>query len=442
MVLGITGLFLGIAVLIIVSYRGYHAVPTSLLAGAVILILNGINVWTGFSTSWIGGMAVVFTNYYLLFLASSMFANMMQITGACETIAYKFVDWFGKKHILTVLTVFCFLLCYGGVSFFVIMFAIAPIAWSLFEELNIPRKMIIVATAAGAGAFVLAAPGSSQIQNVIPTAMGTSLVSAPIMGTLMTAIGMALSIFMVEWYYKKTMQQVAQGQIEGWVPLEAQTTYKRESLPGAAGGFTPLIVVIAVIIIGSFTIKKADATLLAVIAMCLGIIAALALNFKQIEGKKSTAFKSWLKDSAIGASGAALTLGAVVGFGTIVSSTDAFAAIVKALMSMDISVYWKGVISTSAIAGICGSASSGAQLTMQYLGDYFVHSGANLDVLHRLIANASITFDALPHATGCFLMLSYFGLNHKIAYKYIFVLDVVIPVIVVAVFTAIATVMF
>lgn len=168
MVLGITGLFLGIAVLIIVSYRGYHAVPTSLLAGAVILILNGINVWTGFSKSWIGGMAVVFTNYYLLFLASSMFANMMQITGACETIAYKFVDWFGKKHILTVLTVFCFLLCYGGVSFFVIMFAIAPIAWSLFEELNIPRKMIIVATAAGAGAFVLAAPGSSQIQNVIP----------------------------------------------------------------------------------------------------------------------------------------------------------------------------------------------------------------------------------------------------------------------------------
>jgi H+/gluconate symporter-like permease len=111
-------------------------------------------------------------------------------------------------------------------------------------------------------------------------------------------------------------------------------------------------------------------------------------------------------------------------------------------MGLNISEYWKGVIATGAISGICGSASSGAQLTMQYLGDYFVNSGCNLDVMHRLVANASITFDALPHATGCFLMLSYFGLNHKIAYKYIFILDVVVPVVLVAIFTAICTVMY
>ena len=149
-VLGIIGLFLGIGVLIIVSYKGFHAIPTSLLAALVVLLLNGINVWSGFSESWIGGMAVVFTNYYLLFLVSTLFANMMQTTGACETIAYKFVAWFGKKHILTVLTIFCFLLCYGGVSFFVIMFAIAPIGFSLFEELNIPRPIIIRVLASAA----------------------------------------------------------------------------------------------------------------------------------------------------------------------------------------------------------------------------------------------------------------------------------------------------
>ncbi len=101
---------------------------------------------------------------------------MMQATGACETIAYKFVDWFGKKHILTVIALLCFILCYGGVSFFVIMFAVGPIAFALFEELNIPRKLIVAATAAGNGAFVLAAPGSPQIQNVIPTALGTNLI--------------------------------------------------------------------------------------------------------------------------------------------------------------------------------------------------------------------------------------------------------------------------
>ena len=91
--IGIVGLFLGILTLIIVSYKGFHAVPTSLLAGLVIMTFNCINIWTGFSESWIGGMAVVFTNYYILFLVSTLFANMMQLTEACETIEI------GRAHV-------------------------------------------------------------------------------------------------------------------------------------------------------------------------------------------------------------------------------------------------------------------------------------------------------------------------------------------------------
>ena len=441
-VLGIIGLFLGIGVLIIVSYKGFHAIPTSLLAALVVLLLNGINVWSGFSESWIGGMAVVFTNYYLLFLVSTLFANMMQTTGACETIAYKFVAWFGKKHILTVLTIFCFLLCYGGVSFFVIMFAIAPIGFSLFEELNIPRPMIIVCTAAGAGAFVLAAPGSPQIQNVIPASMGTSLMAAPILGAVMTLGGMALSVITVEYIYRREMQKVESGESQGWVSDGKIYAGNRETRPHIIGGFLPLVVVIGIIIGGSYTFRGINATMLAIIAMCVGILVTMTVNYKCIEGDKRKVFREWLSNGATGAAGPALTLGAVVGFGTVVSKTTAFSSIVKWLMTLQISTYWKGVIATGAIAGICGSASSGEQLTMQYLGEYFTQSGCNLEILHRLIANASITLDALPHATGCFLMLAYFGLNHKNGYKYVFWLDVVIPVIVVVIATILCTIIY
>lgn len=122
--LGIIGLILGIIVMIVFAYWGLNAVPLSLLAGAVICIFNGINLWTGFATSWAGGLATVFSAYYILFFVSTCFANIMGETGACTAIAYKFLDWFGKKHIITVLSLFCFLLCYGGVSFFVCMFAV------------------------------------------------------------------------------------------------------------------------------------------------------------------------------------------------------------------------------------------------------------------------------------------------------------------------------
>ena len=442
--LGIIGLLVGIGVLILISYKGLHAVPTSLITGAVILIFNGINLWTGFSELWIGGMATVFTKYYLLFLASTLFANMMQATGACETIAYKFVEWFGKKHILTVIALLCFILCYGGVSFFVIMFAVGPIAFALFEELNIPRKLIIPATAAGNGAFVLAAPGSPQIQNVIPTELGTSLMAAPILGAIMTIAGTVLCIVCVEYIYKKEMRKVELGEAPGWNSLgnEATLSGKREKNAGLFGSFFPMIVIIGIIVVCSMAIDDIDATMLAVIAMCIGIIATIAFNFNCLEGAKGKLFKDWAANSAVGAANSALVLGAVVGFGSLVSGTDAFANIIKWLMGLDMSTYWKGVISTGTIAGICGSASSGEQLTMQYLSDYFINSGCNLDVLHRLIANASITFDALPHATGCFLMFSYYGVNHKIAYKYVFLLNVVIPVLVVLVATPICTALF
>ena len=43
--IGIVGLFLGILTLIIVSYKGFHAVPTSLLAGLVIMTFNCINIF-------------------------------------------------------------------------------------------------------------------------------------------------------------------------------------------------------------------------------------------------------------------------------------------------------------------------------------------------------------------------------------------------------------
>ena len=203
--LGIIGLILGIIVMIVFAYWGLNAVPLSLLAGAVICIFNGINLWTGFATSWAGGLATVFSAYYILFFVSTCFANIMGETGACTAIAYKFLDWFGKKHIITVLSLFCFLLCYGGISFFVCMFAVGPIMFKLFEELNIPRKLTIIPIAIGGASWSMAVPGSTQVQNVIPTGLGTTLMAAPLLGFIMAIAGLAISIIYTEHIYKKEM---------------------------------------------------------------------------------------------------------------------------------------------------------------------------------------------------------------------------------------------
>lgn len=439
--LGIIGLFVGIAMMIVLAYRGWNAIPLTLLSGIVICLFNGVGIWDGL-TAWASGLGGTFTSYFLLFFLSTAFANVMDQTGACTAIAQKFIKWFGTKHILTVLTLFVFVLCYGGVSFFVCMFAVGPIMFKLFEELNVPRPLSIIPLAIGGGAWVYAIPGSTQLSNVIPTGMGTTLMAAPVMGFVAVAAGMVVSLIIAERIFKKQMALVEAGTLQGWDGKNELTTAERSDLPSALCSFLPMIVLIVLIVVCSFAKLITNGTLLACLAMFIAFALCFILNIKYIEGNKLEAFKSILAKGATGAAGSALTLGAVVGFGTVVSSTAAFQNIVDWLMGLDMSIYWKGVISTGVISGVAGSASSGTRLTVQYLGDYFVSSGCNLDILHRLIALASITFDSLPHCTGCFLMFSYLGLNHKNAYKYTFLFDTVITVIAVVVCTVIASLFF
>ena len=63
----------------------------------------------------------------------------------------------------------CALLTYGGVSLFVVVFAVYPFAAELFRQGHIPKRLIPGTIALGAFTFTMdALPGTPQIQNIIP----------------------------------------------------------------------------------------------------------------------------------------------------------------------------------------------------------------------------------------------------------------------------------
>ena len=67
----------------------------------------------------------------------------------------------------------------------------------------------------------------------------------------------------------------------------------------------------------------------------------------------------------------------------------------------------------------------------------FMASGANLPVLHRLVAIASGSLDTLPHSSGLFLVYDLLGLTHKDAYRHSFAVSVLVPLCVTVVATII-----
>src|SRR5690606_26332896 len=79
---------------------------------------------------------------------------------------------------------------YGGVSLFVVAFAIYPIAIDLFRTADIPKRLVPASIALGSFTFTMTAlPGTPAIQNAIPIPYyGTNVFAAPGLGVIASLI--------------------------------------------------------------------------------------------------------------------------------------------------------------------------------------------------------------------------------------------------------------
>jgi len=104
-----------------------------------------------------------------------------------------------KKAILTVVLLGA-ILTYSGVSLFVAVFAIYPFANQLFQQANIPKRLIPGTIALGAFTFTMdALPGTPQIQNVIPTTFfGTNIYAAPFLGVIGAIFVLSMGLLYLE----------------------------------------------------------------------------------------------------------------------------------------------------------------------------------------------------------------------------------------------------
>ena len=95
--------------------------------------------------------------------------KIYEITNGAKSIARVIVKLFGKKYALVSIPLACGILAYGGVSVYVVSFAVFPIALEVFHEADLPRNYIPAALCFGCSTFAMVAPGAPQIQNAIPS---------------------------------------------------------------------------------------------------------------------------------------------------------------------------------------------------------------------------------------------------------------------------------
>jgi H+/gluconate symporter-like permease len=220
-----------LAFLMLAAYRGYSVIlfaPVAAL-GAVLLTDPGA-VAPVFSGIFMDKMVGFIKLYFPVFLLGAVFGKLIELSGFSESIVVAAIKYIGRTRANAVIVLVCALLTYGGVSLFVVVFAVYPFAAELYKQSNIPKRLMPGAIALGAFSFTMdTLPGTPQIQNIIPTTFfKTTGWAAPWLGVIGSIVTLAAGLAFLEWRRRAAM---ATG--EGY---EAATPTATTAVPVAAAG--------------------------------------------------------------------------------------------------------------------------------------------------------------------------------------------------------------
>ncbi|MCM3322696.1 MULTISPECIES: GntP family permease [Cytobacillus] len=432
--LGMLGLILGLVLLMFLTLRGINIIIAAILSSIVVAITGGLNLEKALAGYYMDGFTNYFASWFLIFLLGAIFGKIMHETGAAESIAQWIKRTLGAKRAVFAVVAAAAIMTYGGVSLFVVGFAVYPIAVSLFRAANLPHRFIPAALVFGSISFTMTAPGSPEIQNLIPTEFfGTTPTAGGWVGVLMALLvmitgGLLLSKFVQNAVKRgetfslpgnRAKEEVSAGLAE---KTEGEILVEEKTLPHIVFSILPLICVIVMLnIIAQF----ASSTAAALISLTAGIVLACLTMYKFL-----AQFWNALAKGAQDALVAVANTCAVVGFGSVAAQVSAFDTVVDGLVSLPGPPILGLAVAVTLICGITGSASGGLGIALPILAPIYLAQGVDPGAMHRVATLASGGLDSMPHNGYVVTTVrAICGETHKRAYWPIFWLSVVIPTI-------------
>ncbi|MBT9160082.1 MAG: hypothetical protein DDT27_00479 [Dehalococcoidia bacterium] len=436
--LELLGIILALGLLIYLAYKGLSVIIISpLLALVAASFSPGFHLMGVFTETYMNGTVGFILSFFPLFLLGAIFGKVIEVTGCSRAIGNFITAKLGTEKAILAVVLSCAVLTYGGVSLFVVVFAIYPIAAHLFREAQIPKRLLPAAIALGAFSFTMTAlPGSPQIQNAIPMPyFKTDLFAAPILGIVAALIMFGLGML---WLEKRARKAKASGEDYGETDAGNNTQTDNTRIPSFSRAVISIILIPVTFLILSRVIFPMFDTPQNVIGMW-SLIIALVIAILVTAALYARTFKCWanlIKSMDEGAADSLLPIfntASVVGFGKVIVTLPVFAIISNSLIEISPTPIIATALSTTVLAGLTGSASGGMAIVLGIFGDQFhnwaIMDGINPEVLHRVSSIASGGLDTLPHNGAIITLLSITRLNHKKSYFDIMVVNIFIPLI-------------
>lgn len=352
-------------------------------------------------------------------MLGAIFGHLMDYTGAAKSIAQWLTKVFGPKRAILGVIIGCAVLTYGGISSFVVVFAMYPLALELFREANISRKLIPGSIALGSFTFTMTAvPGTPQIQNLIPIDhFNTTPTAAPVMGIVATIFMFGLGYAYLSWREKKLTEKD-----DVFTEPKKKTENNGEHLTDLPNPFIAFLPLLSVIL--TLNLLKWDI----VVALLSGIILSMLTNVKLHKG-----FTKTISSGATGSITAIINTSAAVGFGSVVRAVPGFQTLTNLVLGIKGSPLISEALAVNILAGATGSASGGMGIALEALGDKYyqlaLETGISPEAFHRVASLASGGLDTLPHNGAVLTLLAITGMTHKESYIDICVTSLILPIL-------------
>lgn len=471
--ISLIGIALSLMLLMGLAYRGLSILILAPLAAMLACQLSPDSpLMASYTQVFMQALGDFTISYLPLFLLGAIFGKLMEASGAARSLALRVAETLGPRHAIAAVVLSCALLTYGGVSLFVVAFAVQPIATAVFARARLPHELVPATIALGAFTFTMTAmPGTPAIQNAIPMPhFGTTPFAAPGLGTLASLIMLVLGL---KWLSHRAQQLQTHGPKHSSCTLQPTAAIN----PGAATAspvppisdapsdvpFWQALLPIVIVIVANYVLVtwfwpridtaylgtprfggiplSSVAGLWSVIgALCLAILVTLLLHRHRLPELKGV-----LEDGASASLLPLLSTASLVGYGAVVASLPGFALVRDAVMGLApgqplISVS----IAVNLLAGITGSASGGMSIALEALGAQWLANaraiGMSPELLHRVVTIATGVLDTLPHNGAIVTLLSICGLSHRQAYRDIFIVALVFPMCALVVVIALGSV--
>lgn len=420
-VIGVLGIIVGLVIFVIASMKGWNVLITSLITAAIIILTNGMDLATsmvGAEKSYVTGMAGFVQKNLLIFMGGAIIGEFMDKSGAAKSIANAIMGVAGKKgpyFILLGIALVGAILTYAGVSMFVAMFALIPLARPLFKESNIPWHLFCAAWSLGACSFTMAMiPGVPAVAWInAANGCGVSMTAAPIMGIVGSVIAIIVSCVYIKFALKRAEAKGETYAQTAGVEDDTAAEAEERKLPNLGLSLLPLIALI-VIIIGGSAIGVSNVVYIGMVAAIVLSIICFWTNLGSL-----TAVRDALGNGAKSALGPALFTSAAVGVGTVAAASVGFTVIYEAIFNMPGGTYVSAATMAAALGGIMGSGSGAVGIIAGNFLDPYLATGVDPAALAKIIATSATIGGALPNSGAMFGMMAAMGLNHGNSYKHI-----------------------